>query len=187
MKQVTFDRFFHPWHSISPGDDAPNQVNGIIEIQQGSKAKYELDKKTGCLRLDRILSSHLCYPFHYGFIPQTYCQDSDPLDILILCAEQLTPMSIVQATVLGVIKMVDGGEQDDKIIAIASNDPLMKHITNLDELCQTVVQSIVYFFQEYKKPEGKVVVIESVESREVARKIIMQAIDLYAHTFGPLK
>ena len=175
--------YYHPWHTMPYGENAPAQVNAIIEITQGSKAKYELDKQTGLLRLDRILSSHLRYPFHYGFIPQTYCSDNDPLDILILCSEELVPLSIVEATVLGSLHMIDNGEQDDKIIAVAANDPTMKHIKTLDDLGPDAVNNIRTFFQEYKKPEGKVVTVEAVIDKGETEKLITQSIALYKKHF----
>jgi len=175
--------FFHPWHSLSYGEQAPETVNSIIEIQRGSKAKYELEKKTGFLILDRVLASNLQYPFHYGFIPQTYCEDKDPLDILILCSEQLVPLSIVEATVLGAIDLIDGGEQDDKIIARATHDPFMKHINSLDDLAPETINTIKNFFQEYKKGEQKEVIVQGLESKQKAHEIIQKSIALYKSTF----
>ena len=112
----------HPWHQVSPGDNMPDIVHAIIEIPKGSKAKYEIDKESGLLKLDRVLFSSVMYPANYGFIPQTYCDDKDPLDILVLCSIDVFPMSIIEAKVVGVMHMVDNGEQDDKIIAVAKND-----------------------------------------------------------------
>lgn len=183
MHNKPSDRFFHPWHSLEVGKKAPTHVNSIIEIQQGSKAKYELDKLTGFLRLDRILSSDLRYPFHYGYIPQTYCPDNDPLDILIVCSETLLPLSIVEATVLGAVKMLDGGEQDDKIIAVATHDPAMKHIKNLSDFNQETLKTIRYFFEHYKKPEDKEVIIEQFLDKDEAEKIVEKSIELYKKTF----
>jgi inorganic pyrophosphatase len=183
MHPTQSDRFFHPWHSIEVGSQAPKQVNSIVEIQQGSKAKYELDKLTGFLRLDRILSSDLRYPFHYGYIPQTYCPDNDPLDILIICSEKLLPLSIVEATVLGAVKMLDGGEQDDKIIAVATHDPAMKHIHNLTDLNEETLTTIRYFFEHYKKNEGKEVIIEKFLETNDAQTIVKKSIEFYQKTF----
>ncbi|MDX9812466.1 MAG: inorganic diphosphatase, partial [Bacteroidales bacterium] len=114
---------FNPWHCVSPGDKLPNIVNGVIEIPKGSRAKYELDKESGLLRLDRVLYTSVYYPANYGFIPQTYCGDKDPLDILILSQIEVVPLTIVPAKVIGVMRMLDGGEADDKIIAVAAGDP----------------------------------------------------------------
>jgi inorganic pyrophosphatase len=177
------DRFFHPWHSLSYGDDVPREVQCVIEIQQGSKAKYELDKETGFLRLDRVLASHLRYPFHYGFIPQTYCDDKDPLDVLVLCSEPLVPLSIVEARVIGALKMVDCGEQDDKIIAVASGDPVYKAVQDLEQLDPDHRTAITFFFEEYKKPEGKVVHVEALLAKDAAQEIVTSSIELYKKTF----
>src|ERR1700743_2655858 len=111
----------HPWHQVSPGDNVPEIVNAIIEIPKGSKAKYEIDKESGLLKLDRVLFSSVMYPAHYGFIPQTYFDDHDPLDILVLCSVDVFPMSIIEAKVVGVMHMVDNGGKDEKIIAAAKN------------------------------------------------------------------
>jgi inorganic pyrophosphatase len=184
MQKHSYDRFFHPWHSVPIGNNAPEKVQSIIEIQQGSKAKYELDKLTGFLRLDRILASNLSYPFHYGFIPQTYCPDDDPLDILILCSEQLNPLSIVEATVLGAVEMIDGGQQDDKIIARATNDPFMKHINDLDQISPEQLKTIRSFFEQYKKPEGKTVVIKKFLNKTEATALVEQSIERYKTTFN---
>lgn len=175
--------FFHPWHAISYGDQTPSHVNTIIEITQGSKTKYELDKETGFLRLDRILSTDLAYPFHYGYIPQTYCEDNDPLDAVIICSERLVPLSIVEIKVLGAIEMVDQGEQDDKIIGIIPSDPLLKHVEDITELNQEILDSIKHFFQEYKKREGKHVEVRGFVGNYQAQDLIKQSIDLYKKTF----
>lgn len=176
--------FFHPWHSISFGPNAPHEVTTIVEITQGSKAKYELDKETGFLRLDRILSTDLNYPFHYGYIPQTYCDDHDPLDVVILCSEKLVPLSIVEIKVLGAIEMIDQGEQDDKIIGIIPSDPLMKHLNDLSEINPDILNSLKHFFEEYKKREGKSVEVKKFLNKAQAQQIILQSIELYKQTFN---
>lgn len=183
MQAKRSDRFFHPWHSLSVGEHAPKTVQSIIEIQQGSKTKYELDKPTGFLRLDRILGSHLHYPFHYGYIPQTYCPDDDPLDILIICTEKLLPLSIVEATVLGAVKMIDGGQQDDKIIAVVTHDPAMKNKKELNDLNSQTLETIRHFFENYKKPEKKEVIIEKFLEKDEAQEIVEKSIELYNETF----
>ena len=144
---------FHPWHSIPPGNNSPESVTAIIEIPKGSKAKYEIDKETGLLRLDRVLFSSVMYPANYGFIPQTYCDDHDPLDILVLCSVDVFPMSMIEAKVIGVMHMVDNGEQDDKIIAVAKNDMSVNYIEDLSELPPHTMKEIVRFFQDYKVEE----------------------------------
>lgn len=175
--------FFHPWHSLNFGTNSPITVNSVIEITQNSKAKYELDKETGFLRLDRILATDLRYPFHYGFIPQTYCDDKDPLDILILSSEKLVPLSIVNVKVLGGIDMVDQGEQDDKIIGVVPSDPIMKNFEELYDINEDILNSIKHFFEEYKKPEGKEVQVNGFLKRREAQKIIKESIELYKKEF----
>ncbi len=169
----------HPWHSLSFGDDAPNTVNTIVEITKGSKAKYELDKQTGLLRLDRVLRTHLTYPFHYGFIPQTYCDDNDPLDAVIICSEPLVPLSIVEATPIGALHMIDGGQQDDKIIAVATHDYAVNGITSLDELPADLLVTIKEFFENYKKLEEKQVVVERFLNKQEAHQLIKDGITFY--------
>src|SRR5439155_3509753 len=122
----------HPWHGVSYGDGAPRVVNAIIEIPEGSRSKYEVDKKTGLLKLDRVVYSSFHYPINYGFIPQTLGQDGDPLDILVLCSQVIQPLCLVEATVIGNMQMIDSGEQDDKIIAVATKDPSVNHISEID-------------------------------------------------------
>lgn len=174
---------FHPWHSITPGDNSPESVTAIIEIPKGSKAKYEIDKDTGLLRLDRILFSSVMYPANYGFIPQTYCDDHDPLDILVLCSVDVYPMSMIEAKVIGVMHMVDNGEQDDKIIAVAKHDMSVNYIEDLAELPPHTMKEIVRFFQDYKALEEKNVTIEHLLDKSYAYKVIEESIELYNKTF----
>jgi inorganic pyrophosphatase len=173
----------HPWHQVSLGDNFPNIVNAIIEIPKGSKAKYEIDKESGLLKLDRVLFSSVMYPANYGFIPQTYCDDNDPLDILVLCSIDVYPMSIIEAKVIGVMHMVDNGEQDDKIIAVAKNDMSVNYINDLAELPPHAMTEIVRFFKDYKKLEGKNVTIEHLLGMRYAHKVILESMELYKNTF----
>jgi inorganic pyrophosphatase len=173
----------HPWHQVSPGDNIPEVVNAIIEIPKGSKAKYEIDKESGLLKLDRVLFSSVMYPANYGFIPQTYCDDKDPLDILVLCSIDVFPMSIIEAKVVGVMHMVDNGEQDDKIIAVAKNDMSVNYINDLNELPPHAMTEIVRFFKDYKKLEGKNVTIEHLLGVRYAHKVITESMELYKSTF----
>jgi inorganic pyrophosphatase len=173
----------HPWHQVSPGNDIPEIVHAIIEIPKGSKAKYEIDKESGLLKLDRVLFSSVMYPANYGFIPQTYCDDNDPLDILVLCSIDVFPMSIIEAKVIGVMHMVDNGEQDDKIIAVAKNDMSINYINDLAELPPHVMVEIVRFFKDYKKLEGKNVTIEHLLGKRYALKVIKEGLELYNATF----
>ncbi len=174
---------YHPWHSISPGESSPESVTAIIEIPKGSKAKYEIDKDTGLLRLDRILFSSVMYPANYGFIPQTYCDDHDPLDILVLCSADVYPMAMIEAKVIGVMHMVDNGEQDDKIIAVAKNDMSVNYIEDLEELPPHTMKEIVRFFQDYKALEHKNVTIEHLLGKEFAYKVIEESVELYNSTY----
>ena len=174
---------YHPWHSVSPGENSPESVTAIIEIPKGSKAKYEIDKDTGLLRLDRMLFSSVMYPANYGFIPQTYCDDHDPLDILVLCSADVYPLSMIEAKVIGVMHMVDNGEQDDKIIAVAKNDMSVNYIDDLSELPPHTMKEIVRFFQDYKALEHKNVTIEDLLGKDDAYKVIKESIALYNTTY----
>lgn len=174
----------HPWHDISIGADAPEIVEAIIEIPKGSRSKYELDKDTGMLRLDRVLYSSVYYPANYGFLPRTYCDDQDPLDILVLTQVKVLPMCIMRAKVIGVMKMIDGGEKDDKIIAVSPDDKSVSHINNLDELPDHLLRELKAFFEDYKKLEHKEVTIEKFENREAAVAVVKQSIDDYNAKFG---
>lgn len=173
----------HPWHNVSPGEDLPSVVNAIIEIPKGSKAKYEIDKASGLIKLDRVLFSSVMYPANYGFIPQTYCDDKDPLDILVLCSVDVYPLTIIEAKVIGVMHMVDQGEQDDKIIAVAKNDMSVNYIDDLADLPPHTMTEIVRFFKDYKALEDKNVSIEHLLGKRYAIKVIEEAIALYDTTF----
>ncbi|HRH23842.1 MAG TPA: inorganic diphosphatase [Candidatus Magasanikbacteria bacterium] len=171
------------WHSVSIGEDSPKVVQAIIEISKGSKGKFELDKETGLIKLDRVLFSAVHYPTNYGFIPQTYCDDKDPLDILVLSTVDLPPLCLVEARVVGVMGMIDGGEGDDKIIAVAKGDPNMKHINELEDLPQHTLDEIKQFFEEYKKLEKKTVEVKGFEGKERALEVVEESIKLYQKTF----
>lgn len=174
---------FNPWHNVSPGDEIPGTVNGIIEIPKGTRAKYELDKESGLLRLARVLYSSVYYPANYGFIPQTFCDDKDPLDILILSQIDFVPMCIVPARVIGVMQMLDNGEADDKIIAVAEGDPSVNHITDIAELPNHFITELRNFFEDYKKLENKSVVVEELGGRQAAMRIIEESFLLYEATW----
>lgn len=173
----------HPWHTLSHGQQAPVIVNSIIEIARDSKAKYELDKETGFLRLDRVLHTDLRYPFHYGFIPQTYCDDKDPLDVIILCSEPLLPLSIVETTVVGAIHMIDGGELDYKIIGIATNDPYVQRIKDLHDINAERLATFKFFFEHYKQQEAKEVVIKGFFDKKEAQELVLESIQMYKDKF----
>ena len=167
---------FNPWHHVSFGKRAPEFVNGIIEIPKNSRAKYELDKDSGMLMLDRVLYSSINYPANYGFIPKTYCDDGDPLDILVLSQIDIVPMCLVEAKVIGVMRMMDGGEMDDKIIAVAANDMSVNHLNDISELPPHSLLELRSFFEDYKKLENKEVIVEDFQNREVAMEVIRQSI-----------
>ncbi len=175
---------FNPWHTISSGKNAPEIVTGIVEIPKGAKGKYELDKESGLLRLDRVLFSSVHYPGNYGFIPRTFCDDDDPLDILILSQIDFPPLCIIESRVIGVMRMIDNGQADDKIIAIAKDDASVNHIKDIDQLPPHTVREIQRFFEDYTKLENKVVLVEHFLGREDAWKIVQDSIVLYQHTFG---
>ncbi|MFT2010766.1 inorganic diphosphatase [Pontibacter sp. 13R65] len=174
---------FNPWHDVRFGDEAPNVVSAIIEIPKGSKAKYELDKDSGMLKLDRVLFSSVHYPANYGFIPQTYCDDKDPLDILVICSIDVQPMCLIDAKVIGVMQMIDNNEEDDKIIAVANNDMSVRHINDISELPPHTLLELRRFFEDYKKLENKEVIVEQFLGREHAYGIINESISLYDATF----
>ena len=173
----------HPWHDVSIGNEAPDIVTGIIEIPKNCRAKYELDKDSGMLILDRVLYSSINYPANYGFIPRTYCDDNDPLDILVVSQIDIVPMCLVDAKVIGVMRMLDGGEMDDKIIAVAANDMSVNHITDISELPPHSVKELRSFFEDYKKLENKSVIVEEFQGRDVALEVIRQSIIDYKHKF----
>ncbi len=169
----------HPWHSIPTGDDAPACVKSIIEIPKWSNGKYELDKGSGLLKLDRVLFSSVHYPANYGFIPQTYCDDHDPLDILVICSIDVFPMCIIEARVIGAMEMIDQEEKDAKIIAVARHDMSVSHINGLSELPPHTLVELKRFFEDYKKEEHKNVSVERFVDKEEAYKIILDAMRSY--------
>jgi inorganic pyrophosphatase len=170
---------FNPWHHVGSGNEAPEVVTAIVEIPQGSKGKFELDKESGMLRLDRVLFSSVHYPAHYGFIPQTYCDDKDPLDIMVLTSIELPHMCLIDAKVIGVMHMVDQGEADDKIIAVAANDMSWNHINDINELPPHTLLEMRRFFEDYKALEHKEVVVNEFMGRDVAIKIVEESMKLY--------
>lgn len=173
----------HPWHGATHGDNAPQVVNAMIEIPQGSRTKYEIDKETGLLKLDRVIYSSFHYPVNYGFIPQTLGHDNDPLDILVLCSQSIQSLCLVEATIIGNMQMIDSGEKDDKIIAVATKDPSVNHITSIDELPKHFISELKNYFEQYKVLENKQVQIEDFQDKKIAYQIISEAIDFYKQKF----
>ena len=171
------------WHDISPKRITPEEFVCVIEISKGSKKKYELDKETGYLMLDRILYTSTHYPANYGFIPRTYGDDKDPLDVLLLCAQTLEPMTLVKAKPIGVISMIDNGQGDEKIIAVPSNDPTYNHYTDISQLPTHIFDEMSHFFTVYKNLENKQTAVNEVMGREKAIEIIKKAIADYIEEF----
>ncbi len=170
---------YNPWHDVNMGNEVPSHVNAIIEIPKGSKAKYELDKDSGLLKLDRVLFSSVHYPANYGFIPKTYCADKDPLDILVICSIDVEPLCIVESKVIGVMRMVDDNESDDKIIAVAKNDMSVNYIDDITELPPHTVVELKRFFEDYKKLENKHVVVNHFLGKKKAYQIIKESVQMY--------
>lgn len=171
------------WHDISPKRITPEDFICVIEISKGSKKKYELDKESGYLILDRILYTSTHYPANYGFIPRTYGDDNDPLDVLLLCSEQIEPMTLVRAYPIGVISMIDNGRNDEKIIAIPFNDPNYNMYKDISELPNHVFAEMSHFFTVYKNLENKETAVNEVSDRETSVKIISNSIRNYVKTF----
>ncbi len=171
------------WHNINPKRITPKDFVAVIEIEKGSKCKYELDKETGILMLDRILHTSTHYPANYGFIPRTWADDLDPLDVLVLCSQTLKPMTAVRCYPIGVISMVDNGRNDEKIIAIPFNDPTYNSYKNIDEIPTHIFDEMKHFFKVYKELEGKETAVNEVSGRSEAEKIIAQAIDGYIDNY----
>ncbi|MGN1063300.1 MAG: inorganic diphosphatase [Alphaproteobacteria bacterium] len=168
----------HPWHQVELYPQTPDLVPAIIEIPKGSQIKYELDKASGLLKADRILYSAVHYPANYGFIPRSYCDDNDPLDILVL-GQTFCPMCIVRAKPIGVMKMVDGGESDDKIIAVHYDDPEYTDYNHIDELAPHTLKMLRRFFEDYKILEQKQVKIDCFLGPGEAKQIIGAALTAY--------
>ena len=171
------------WHDINPKRITAEDFFMVVEIPKGSKKKYELDKETGLIRLDRILHTATHYPANYGFIPRTYGDDLDPLDALVLCSEDLDPLTLVHCYPIGVISMIDSGRRDEKIICIPFNDPNYNVYQDIRDLPSHVFEEMTHFFQVYKDLEGKQTAVDEVQGREVAVSVIEAAINNYVEHF----
>ena len=171
------------WHDISPKRITPEDFMAVIEITKGSKKKYELDKETGFLMLDRILYTSTHYPANYGFIPRTYGDDCDPLDVVVICSEKIDPMTLVRCYPIGVITMKDSGKMDEKIISIPFNDPNYNTYKDISELPAHVFNEMTHFFSVYKNLEEKETVVDEVRNRDAAVEIIKGAINNYITEF----
>jgi inorganic pyrophosphatase len=170
----------HPWLDVVPGEKLPREFTAVIEIPMGSSVKYELDKATGLIKLDRILYSAVYYPANYGFIPQTFAEDDDPLDVLVLCQEPVAPLTLVHARAIGLMTMIDGGKKDHKILAVAINDPEYNGFMQADELPPHRLMMLRRFFQDYKTLEGKQVEVNDFQQVEESLPIIEQALEEYS-------
>lgn len=171
------------WHNINPKRICPDEFVAVIEIEKGSKCKYEIDKETGLLMLDRILYTSTHYPANYGFIPRTSADDGDPLDVLVLCSEALRPMTEVVCYPIGIISMIDGGRNDEKIIAIPVGDPTYNGYKDISELPKHVFEEMQHFFRVYKELEGKATAVNEVADRKEAEKVIAECISLYLEAY----
>jgi inorganic pyrophosphatase len=170
----------HAWHDVTPGENLPTVFTAVIEIPMGSSVKYELDKQTGMLRLDRILYSAVYYPANYGFIPQTLAEDDDPLDVLVLCQEPVAPLTLVSARAIGLMTMVDSGKKDHKVLAVALNDPEYNGFKEAKELPPHRLTMLRRFFQDYKMLEGKAVEVDEMEAHATALPVIEEALVRYS-------
>ena len=171
------------WHDISENRINKDSFLGVVEIEKGGKNKYELDKETGMLKLDRVLYTSTHYPTNYGFIPRTYAEDHDPLDVLILCQENIQPLTLVECYPIGVLIMNDGGEEDEKIIAISKQDPYLNCYKDICELPEQISDEIKHFFAVYKQLEGKTTTIDRMMGRMDAEKIIEKCMSSYRERF----
>jgi inorganic pyrophosphatase len=177
----------HAWHDVCPGKELPRDFQAVIEIPLGSNVKYELDKTTGLLKVDRIIHSAVFYPANYGFIPQTYAEDNDPLDVLVLCQEPVQPLSLIKARAIGVMTMIDSGATDDKIIAVATNDPEFSEYLEARDLPAHRLLVLKRFFQDYKQLEGKQVQVEEIRPAYAATTVIERALARYQELRSELR
>ena len=172
------------WHDISPQRISPEDFMAVIEIQKGGKSKYELDKETGFLMMDRVLYTSTVYPANYGFIPRTYADDNDPLDVLVICSEKIIPLTLVRCYPIGVIMMIDDEQRDEKIIAIPFGDPMYNGYRDVNALPAHVLDEMTHFFEVYKMLEHKQTTVKEIRGRGEAVRIIGDCIAAYADKFG---
>lgn len=172
------------WHDIAEDRIKKDDFISVIEITKGGKNKYELDKETGMLKLDRVLYTATHYPANYGFIPRTYAGDGDPLDVLVLCQEKIISLTLVETYPIGVLKMIDNNEYDEKIIAVAKKDPFLNEYKDITEVPSHISSEIMHFFEVYKQLEGKQTMVDKIMGREEAERIIQESIDNYKIKFG---
>jgi inorganic pyrophosphatase len=172
----------HPWHDVTPGlegEALPGSFRAVIEIPRGSNLKYELDKSTGLLKLDRVLASAVFYPANYGFVPQTLAEDHDPLDVLVYCTEDIPPLTLCEARAVGLMSMVDQGDPDHKIIAVLRQDPIYSEFHKASDFPKHIFKMLRKFFEDYKTLEGKEVAVDEIMPAEAAHAIIEDALERY--------
>ena len=170
----------HSWHDVTPGENLPREFISVIEIPMGSSMKYELDKETGLLKLDRILYSAVYYPANYGFVPQTLAEDDDPLDVLVLCQEAVAPLTLVHSRAIGLMTMIDSGKRDHKILAVAINDPEYNGVNTASELPIHRLAMLRRFFQDYKLLEGKTVEVDEMQQAQASESVINDSLTRYS-------
>lgn len=171
------------WHRADPKKIKPEEFLACIEISKGSKNKYELDKYSGALKLDRILYTATHYPQNYGFIPRTLAADGDALDVLVICSEPIIPLAICECYPIGMLQMIDGGSKDSKIIAICKNDPFFNGYREINQIPEHILEEIKHFFAVYKQLEGKETVVDEFRGKDSAMKVIQKCIDAYHQKF----
>jgi len=169
----------HAWHDISPGENVPREFYAVIEIPLGSNVKYELDKQSGLIKVDRVLYSAVYYPANYGFIPQTLAEDDDPLDVLVLSQEPVLPLTLMHSRVIGLMTMIDAGQKDHKIVAVATGDPEFSSYHEVGQIAPHRLLMLRRFFQDYKQLEGKAVEVDEICGGELAYPIIEEALRRY--------
>ena len=174
----------HPWHEAPSGFNLDFEVNALIEISMGMRTKYEVDKETGLLKLDRILFSSVQYPANYGFIPQSLGEDGDPLDVMVICKESIVPLCLVPARIVGVMRMVDQGLVDDKILAVPIKNASTRNILDVEDVEDDLKQEFKTFFESYTLLENKSVQVPAFLSKEVAKNLVVEALNRYANTYG---
>src|SRR5579871_2820943 len=170
----------HAWHDISPGENLPREFHTLIEIPSGSSVKYELDKQSGLIRLDRMLYSAVYYPANYGFIPQTLAEDGDPLDVLVMCQESVVPLTLIHARAVGLMTMIDTGKKDHKVIAVSTKDPEFNSYHEAQQMPAHRLLMLRLFFQDYKQLEGKAVEVDEILPAKEAYPIILDALHRYS-------
>ena len=172
------------WHDINEERIKKDDFISVVEITKGGKNKYELDKETGLLRLDRVLYTSTHYPANYGFIPRTYAEDNDPLDVLVLCEENIDPMTLVECYPIGVLIMIDNEQRDEKIIAVAKKDPFLNVYKDIKDIPAHISSEIKHFFEVYKQLEHRETVVEEILGRKEAEEIIEKSIENYRKKFN---